>query len=95
MATKSESSNKTTIRITPIKYKSIPIIAAKEVAKKYEKDQVIIITWDKLHGKMHVTTYGKTLEDCKQAAEGGNKLKRVLGFPEDLCNSVPARARTK
>ncbi len=75
------------------KYKRIPVTAAKEIAKKYDKDQVIVITWDKAHGMMHVTTYGKTVEDCKQAAEGGNKLKEVLGFPEVLCKTEPARVR--
>ena len=73
-------------------YKDVPISAAKRIAKQYEKDQVIIVTWDKEHGLMHVTTYGKTIEDCRQAAQGGNFVKRALGFPEELCNSVPDRA---
>lgn len=75
----------------PRRYRPIPIAAAKDVAKKYTKDQVILITWDKAHAMMHVTTYGKTLEDCKQAAKGGNILKEHLGFPEATYRQIPAR----
>lgn len=77
------------------KYKPIPISVAKEIAKKYDKDQVIVLTWDKTFGMSHVTTFGKSIEDCAQAAEGGNKLKRVLGWPEELCNEVPRRVKKK
>lgn len=74
-------------------YKDIPIKAAREIAKAYDKSQVIILTFDKVHGKTHVTTYGRTVEDCRQAAEGGNKLKKVMGWPDELCHAKPARAR--
>lgn len=77
------------------KYKNIPIIAAKNIANQYDKDQVIIVTWDQKFGKMHVTTYGKTLGDCDNAARGGNLIKRALGFSEELCNAVPARVKRK
>ncbi len=67
----------------------IPIRAAKTFATEQGLNQVIIVGWD---GKrMHVITYGKTLEDCEQAADGGNFVKKALGFPTDLCNSKPAR----
>lgn len=78
-----------------MKYKNIPIAAAKRIAKDYDKDQVIIVTWDKEHGMMHVTTYGKSLIACEQAAIGGNLIKKTLGFPEEDCNVVPARIRRK
>ncbi len=64
------------------KYKSIPISAAKEIAKKYDKQQVIIVTWDAVHGKEHVTTYGDSKETCRQAALGGTKIKSALGWPD-------------
>lgn len=76
-----------------MKYKNIPIKAAKEIANLYDKDQVIIVTWDSKYGKTHVTTYGKTLEDCAQAAQGGNMVKKALGWPDDKCNDVPKRLR--
>jgi hypothetical protein len=74
------------------RYKSIPIKAARDIAAAYDKDQVIIVTWDKLHGTTHVTTYGKTTEECIQAAKGGNLVKRALGWPEEQCNAKPRRA---
>lgn len=73
--------------------KRIPIKAAKTLAEKYDLDQVIITAWD--GERMHVVTYGRSLEDCKQAAQGGNFVKKALGFPEELCNEVPSRVRRK
>lgn len=71
--------------------KRIPISAAKLVADKHDCRQVIILAWD---GKLtHVVTYGKTLEDCDQAAQGGNKIKKVLGWPESLCQDEPSRVK--
>ena len=78
------------------RYKKIPIKAAKEIAQTFDKDQVIIVTWDAEHGRTHVTTYGKTLTDCESAAMGGNRVKLALGWPEDMCKAMPARlARSK
>lgn len=73
------------------KYKPVPISAAKKLAQDYAKDQVIILTWDAAHGMSHVTTYGRSVEDCAQAAEGGNRLKKALGWPDELCHAVPKR----
>jgi hypothetical protein len=75
------------------RYKPIPIAAAREIADRFEKDQVVIVTWDWKHGRTHVTTYGRTLADCEQAAVGGNAVKRALGWPDELCQDKPARAR--
>jgi hypothetical protein len=74
-------------------YKRIPITAAKRIAKDYDKDQVIIVTWDKKHGRTHVTTYGKSTEECRQAADGGNLVKKALGWPDELCKAKPSRAK--
>lgn len=76
-------------------YKRIPIATAKRIAKEFEKDQVIILTLDKQHELQSVTTYGKTYEDCVNAAEGGNRIKRALGWPEKLCKAKPARQKRK
>ncbi len=62
------------------RYKGIPITAAKDIAKRFGKQQVIIVTWDAVHGKEHVTTYGDTKEACRQAALGGDKVKAALGW---------------
>lgn len=77
--------------MTETTYKDIPIEVAMKIAEEFDKNQVIIVTWDKAHGKTHVTTYGKTLEECHQAAMGGNLVKRALGWPDDLCHAKPNR----
>jgi hypothetical protein len=71
--------------------KRIPIKAAREISAKYDLKQVIILAWD---GKLtHVVTYGKTMEDCDQAAQGGNKMKKAFGWPESLCQAEPSRVK--
>lgn len=54
---------------------------------------MILLTFDRSTGTTHVVTYGKTIEDCDQAAQGGNLLKKTLGWPENLCNAQPSRIR--
>ena len=74
-------------------YKDIPIDAAKNIAEKCNKDQVIIVAWDKKLAKTHVTTYGKSLRDCREAAQGGNRVKKALGWPDELCHAKPERLK--
>lgn len=71
--------------------KRIPIAAAKRLADEQKCSQVIIVAWD--GERMHVVTYGKTREDCAQAARGGNVVKSALGFPDGKCRDAPARGR--
>ena len=71
------------------KYKPIPINEAEYISKKYTKSQVIIVTWDKKFGKTHVTTYGRSKKDCIEAAQGGNMVKKALGWPDTLCHAKP------
>ncbi len=71
--------------------KKIPISAAKEISKKYNKSHVIIVTFKE--GTTTVTTYGDTIKNCKEAAIGGNFVKKALGFPENLCNTMPSRIK--
>jgi hypothetical protein len=73
--------------------KNIPIKSAREIAKDFDKDQVIIVAWSKQTGTTFVTTYGRTAEDCDQAAQGGNIVKKALGWPESLCNAEPSRIK--
>jgi len=75
--------------------KRLPIKAAKEVAEKYNQAQVILVCWDKESGLTHVVSFGKSLQDCEQAAKGANIVKRALGFSERLCETKPARVGTK
>lgn len=71
--------------------KRIPIAAASTFAKAQGLKQVIILAWD--GERTHVVTYGQTAEDCDQAAQGGDKIKAALGWPESL-NTAPSRVRT-
>lgn len=75
------------------RYRNVPIEAARQIANAFDKDQVIIVCWEKAHGKIHVTTYGKTVDDCTQAAAGGNLVKKTLGWPDEMCHAIPRRAR--
>lgn len=60
--------------------KRMPISAAKYIAEKYEKDQVIILCWDRKTRDTWVTTYGKSKSDCKEAAMGGEHLAKYLNL---------------
>ena len=62
--------------------KPIPISAAKDIAKKYGYDQVIVYARKVGEdGLEHVTTYGINKEHCSAAAKIGNYLKyEVFGW---------------
>lgn len=65
--------------------KPIPISAAKEIATKYDYDQVIIVA-RKVgeNGGEHVTTYGKNKVHCGIAARTGDFLKyKIMGWNRD------------
>lgn len=74
--------------------KRLPIAAAKDLSKRFNLDQVIIVAYErdvtKQEHQTHVVTYGKTQADCLQAAQGGNMVKKALGWPERL-NAMPPR----
>lgn len=74
-------------------YQAVRIADARRIARECRKDQVIIMAWDRASSRTHVTTYGRTLGDSALAAEGGNFLKRTLGFPEDMCDAMSPRIR--
>ena len=72
--------------------KRIPISTAKAVGKKHpDVRQVILIAWDGV--ATHVVTWGKSVNDCAQAAYAGNLVKKNFGFPEELCRDEPHRVR--
>lgn len=73
----------------------IPISAAKEISKNFDWPEVVIFAYDPATGMQHVTTYGKTIEQCEDAAKAGNYLKKALGWPEELQHAVPKRSRKK
>ncbi len=68
----------------------IPIKSVKEFANKYNYTHVVIFAYD---GKQqHIATYGKNIEQCSQAADAGNNLKKFLGWPENLYKQ-PSRVK--
>lgn len=68
----------------------IPIKALKELAKKYDLTHVIVFGHDEEND--HIATYGKSVEQCSQAADFGNKLKDALGWPKSL-QAQPSRVK--
>jgi len=74
--------------------KRIPIKTAKDIAKKYNYDQVIIWAQNNSEHIQHVTTFGKSVVDADQACQCGNYIKRkLLGWPANECLVEPTRVR--
>jgi hypothetical protein len=76
-----------------MKNKRIPIEAAKRISTDYDWPEVVVFAYDPVSGDQHVTTFGRTLDNCIDACKAGNHLKKHLGWPEELCNSKPARQK--
>lgn len=60
----------------------IPVKALKELASDYGLTHVIVYGYD--GKKQHIATYGKTIEQCSQVADFGNKMMDALGWPSSL-----------
>lgn len=70
--------------------KRIPIKAAKEIAEKYGMTHVIIFGNEPELD--HIATYGKSTEQCAQAADFGNTIKSRLGWPDKFLTQ-PSRVK--
>jgi hypothetical protein len=70
----------------------IPIKVLKEIAKKYNLSHVILFAHHPEDKTDHVVTFGKSVNDCSQAADFGNLLKDVLGWPKKL-HAQPSRVQ--
>ena len=76
-----------------VEMKRIPIKTARDIAQRFEYDQVLIWAWNKKDGQ-HVTTYGRSMQDCDQIAQGGNYIKRhMLNWPDNKCCAEPHRVK--
>jgi hypothetical protein len=73
--------------------KSIPITAARQISKQYHYPEVVIFAYDPETGTQSVTTYGKSIAECADAAKAGNYLKKALGWPEEKCHAKPKRLK--
>ena len=69
----------------------ITINMAKDISEKSGYDEVVIFGYNPKSGKQHITTYGVTIEQCKDAAKAGNYLKKALNWPEELCHTEPKK----
>lgn len=73
----------------------IPISKCKEMATEYRYDEIIIVGAHYQSGTQSVATYGRSQEAKKHAAKGGNAIKKLLNWPEDQCNTKPARQKDR
>lgn len=72
------------------KGKKIPVSALKKFADEYGYDHLIMFcTAEKMQ---YIATYGKTIEQCDQAAQFGDKLKDAMGWPKSL-HALPSRVK--
>jgi len=70
--------------------KEIPIEEAKRFCKDYQKDQCIILSWDKPTGKTWVTTFGVGDENSIQATNAGKIIKDYLQLKREN-DVIPTR----
>jgi len=69
---------------------NIPFEVAKDFCEKYEKDQCIILSWDKTSGETWVTTFGVGDENSIQATNAGKILKDYLKLQREN-DCIPTR----
>lgn len=58
--------------------KDVPFSVARKFCEDYEKDQVIILSWDRTTKDTWITTFGVSDEDSEMAANGGNEIRKFL-----------------
>lgn len=67
-------------------YVPVPVEAARDVAHGFEKNIVVIVSWDREHNRLHTTTYGVGAGDKVGAAKLGEILTKAAGI--DLTQKV-------
>lgn len=70
--------------------KDIPPEQLERFARDQGLSQAILVGWSP-DGTTHVVTWGDSLTDSAQAAQGGNFVKKAVGFPECLCMALSPR----
>ncbi len=60
------------------KYIPVPVPVAEQISKEYDKNQVIIISGDSKHDKLHFTTYGQSAVDKLTTARVSNLIKKYF-----------------
>lgn len=69
---------------------AIPPEQLERFARELRLSQAILVGWTAA-GMTHVVTWGDSLTDSAQAGQGGNFVRRALGFPETLCRALSPR----
>lgn len=59
-------------------YKPIPVDVARQIAKEFRKDIVVIYTEDDVFALSHITTYGSTTLNTLVAAERGEAITKTF-----------------
>lgn len=62
----------------------IPLTAAKDLANDYDLSQVILVAFDRTDGSTHVVTYGRTIQDTRQASEGADWVMHAMGWRTEV-----------
>jgi hypothetical protein len=60
-------------------YLEVPVIAAKEIAEKYQKQAVVILAYDEMAALTHTTTYGVSAYFKENAAAVGWICSEAIG----------------
>jgi len=63
--------------------------------KKTGYPEIVILGYDPVSGKQHVTTYGETKVQCIDAAKAGNFIKKACGWPDEFCHAKPNKQSLK
>jgi hypothetical protein len=71
----------------------IPWEDLRDLADKHGLRQAVMAAWD--GERTHIVTFGGSAEDSDMAAEGGNFVKRALGWPEALRSESPKVAKLR
>jgi len=66
----------------------ISIAEAKAIRESIGATHIVVFSVDS-DGTQHVATHGASKLNASQAAKAGNRLKKALGWENDLCNSTP------
>jgi len=66
----------------------IEIAEIKRIREELDLAQIVVYGIDK-DGVSHVATHGDTEMDAEAAAQNGNTMKDMLGWPKVLCESKP------
>lgn len=61
----------------------IPVSALKRLAENFGQTHAVLMAHGP-DGVTHVVTWGANPQACVHAAQGGNKMKRAMNWPEEL-----------